>query len=123
MKTGIAIAAAVGFGAVIAFWLFGLAFNLSARQFHQAALVPILVAFVGTIVLVAVHPASMKWSAIGIMGPTVVLNGFFFVAVLSEGRGADWSHLTTMLEVVATVTIGAICGRAIGRLIQLKRAG
>lgn len=121
MKTAVVISIAVALGWVIAFWLFALAFNMNTRQFYYAAVVPLFVCFVGSLILITVHPASMKWSAFGIMGPTVVINWYFFFAVWSEGRGTDWTHVTTAFGVIVAVIVGGTCGFLISRLIQIKR--
>ncbi len=113
MKTRVVISLAVGVGCVIAFWFFSLAFTMSTRQFNQAAIIPILVTFVSSLILVALHPSIMKLSVIGVSGPILISNMFFFLAFLSEGGGTEWTHLITALKVIIAVISGASCGMLI----------
>jgi hypothetical protein len=123
MKTGFTVCFALCLGCVIAYWLFGLAFHMNIQRFNHAAFAPILVGLIGSLMLVLVHPSAMKWSATGILAPTLLLNGLFFLGVVAEGRGAEWSHLTTILKVAAAVFAGTIIGWVIRRVIRKQRAG
>jgi hypothetical protein len=122
MKTGVTISVAVTLGCVVALWLFGLAFNSSTQEFSQAAITPILVVLIACIALVAIHPIAVKWFTVGIVAPTLILNGLLFLAVVSEGRGAEWAYLTTTLEVIAAAVGGSMGGLLASRVIQRKSA-
>ena len=123
MKTGFTVCFALCLGCVIAYWLFGLAFHMNIQRFNHAAFAP---HFGRAHRLLDVSSGSSEcnemvsdWD----IGPHAPAEWILFLGVVAEGRGAEWSHLTTILKVAAAVFAWTIIGWVIKRVIRKQRAG
>ena len=117
IRAATVIGSVIGCG--LAFWLFGLAFTRSTTVFYAQATFPLLLSAIASGVLVRLFQESLSQVVVALAAPTTLWCAYAFVAVLREGRGAEWAYAVTAGLVATTALLGAIAGR---RLAQRTRA-
>ena len=108
-----AISLAAGLGCVIAFWILGLVFTRSSLAFTNGSIIPFLLGLIGCLILVFVASSEMKSILAGIIAPSLIIFGLFFLAILMEGT-VEWGHVIIIIEVI----VAAISGLNIALLLK-----
>jgi hypothetical protein len=107
-RTAIVVVAAI-LGCGIAFWLFAMAFNMSALEFSRQAMLPLGFTMGVSLSLVLLEPAASKSVVIALCLPTVLWNSSNLVGT------ADWGHAFNALALIGAATVGAWIGDRVRR--------
>ena len=120
MRTGIVTVLAIMLGIVLAFWLFGLSFTRSIEALKSAAIVPLFVGLIASVLLTGFSRSAAVAVVSGLAIPTIVLGTFVFVSVIREGKGAEWTHLLIPAALTSAVVAGSLAARVARRRSPLR---